>query len=80
MRQNSPFYTTVIIISNEGSGPFLLYDSLLETDILSTSVSSILSDFLIFIKIALVDLFISKGYVISSHFYTEQRKKRKIFL
>ena len=49
---------------------FVAYGSSLETNILLTSMASILVFFLFFIKIAFFDFFVPEIYVLSIHSYS----------
>ena len=49
---------------------FVPNGSFFETSILLTSMSHILDNFLFFVKITVVDLFVVENYVLSTHSYT----------
>ena len=62
---------------------FVPYDYFFETNILLTSISFKLNNFLIkivLIKVTFIDLFTIKIYALSTHCYTGQKKKCKNFL
>ena len=58
---------------------FLPYDTFLETNILLTSIPSILNIFFVFIEFTYFDFFIVEIYAISTHSYTPRKKKYKFF-